>query len=251
MANIHFILQGKGGVGKSLIAALMMQYQKDRNQKTIAIDTDPVNASFAAYSAFSTKRIELLDEHQNLKPVKFDDLMELIFANEDADFIIDNGASSFLPLSSYLVENQVMPMLKEMGHRVIVHTVVTGGQAMMDTLHGFSALAQHMDVSIVVWLNEYFGEVRAKGKHFEEMKVYENHRDKVITIININKMSPLFEQDFQRMIEKHLTFAQALEDEDFNVMAKNRLRLVQKNLYGQLGQLNVAVKMEQADVVAG
>lgn len=244
MATINFILQGKGGVGKSLISALMMQYQQDRNRQIIAVDTDPVNASFAAYQAFSTHRIELLDEHQNLKPAKFDDLMELIFANTEADFIIDNGASSFLPLSSYLVENQVMPMLKEMGHRVIVHTIITGGQAMMDTLHGFSALAQHMDVSIVVWRNEYFGEVKAKGKHFEEMKVYENHKDKVIAIININKMSPLFEQDFQRMIENHLTFSQTLEDSSFNVMAKNRLRLVQKHLYAQLGQLNAALEME-------
>lgn len=250
MANIHFILQGKGGVGKSLIAALLMQYQKDRDHKTIAIDTDPVNASFAAYSAFSTQRIELLDEHQNLKPVKFDDLMELIFANEDADFIIDNGASSFLPLSSYLVENQVMPMLAEMGHRVIVHTVVTGGQAMMDTLHGFSALAKNMDVSIVVWLNEYFGEVKAKGKTFEEMKIFDNHRDQVLAIVNIPKMSPLFEGDFQHMIEKHLTFTQALDDKDFNIMSKNRLRLIQKNLYGQLGNLNAALEMESADAVS-
>lgn len=250
MANIHFILQGKGGVGKSLIAALLMQYQKDLNHKTIAIDTDPVNASFAAYSAFSTKRIELLDEHQNLKPVKFDDLMELIFSNDDADFIIDNGASSFLPLSSYLVENQVMSILKEMGHRVIAHTVITGGQAMMDTLHGFSALAQNMNVSIVVWLNEFFGEVKAKDKSFEEMKVYESYNDKVITIININKMSPLFEHDFQQMIEKHLTFEQALHDTDFSMMSKNRLRIIQKNLYGQLSNLNAALAMESEHAVS-
>ena len=53
MPHIHYILQGKGGVGKSLIAALMMQYQEDNGMPAIAVDTDPVNASFTAYNAWN------------------------------------------------------------------------------------------------------------------------------------------------------------------------------------------------------
>lgn len=246
MANIHFILQGKGGVGKSLIAALLMQAQKERKENTIAIDTDPVNASFAAYESFNSKRIELLDKHQNLMPAKFDDLMEIIFKNTESDFIIDNGASSFLPLSSYLVENQVFFMLKSMGHKVIVHTVITGGQALMDTLNGFATLASNMDVPIAIWLNEFFGEIKSKGKIFEEMKVYEKYKDKILTINRIHKMSPLFEQDFQRMIENHLTFAQITEDNRFNIMAKNRLRMIKSAIYNEINQLNIALDMDDS-----
>lgn len=245
MANIHFILQGKGGVGKSLIASLMMQYQQEHNLKTIAVDTDPVNASFAAYSAFPTKRIELLDKHQSLNPKKFDDLMEMIFANEDSDFIIDNGASSFIPMSSYLVENQVMDMLQSMNRRVIVHTVVTGGQALKDTLHGLASLGKNMNVPLVVWVNHYFGDVEADNKAFEQMKVYENNKDKIIAVINIDKMPPLFESDFEKMLENHLTFNQAIDDKTIGIMSKNRLRMIQKNLFAQLGQLNAALAMSE------
>ncbi len=248
MANIHFILQGKGGVGKSLIAALLMQYKQENGTKTIAVDTDPVNASLAAYSAFPTRRIELLDEHQTLQPQKFDGLMEMIFDNEDKDFIIDNGASSFIPLSSYLVENQVMPMLESMNRRVIVHTVVTGGQAMKDTLSGLSALAKNMNVPIVVWVNHYFGQVVSDNKSFEKMKVYQNNQDKILAIINIDKMPPLFENDFEMMLEKHLTFSQAENDKTIGVMARNRLRMIKKNVFSQLSQLETALEMGADDV---
>lgn len=244
MSHIHFILQGKGGVGKSLIAALMTQYQLNEGIPTIAVDTDPVNASLAAYSAFPTKRIELLDKHQNMQLREFDHLMDLIFANEEHDFVIDNGASSFLPLSSYLVENNVMAMLKEMGRQVIVHTVVTGGQAMMDTLHGLAALGKNMNVPLAVWINGYFGEVVADGKQFEQMKVYESLKKQIVAVLRIDKMSPLFEDDFKKILERHLTFEQALQDGSINLMARNRLKMIQKNIFAQLGHLRAAIAMD-------
>ncbi len=249
MSNIHFILQGKGGVGKSLISALLMQYNQENNIPTIAVDTDPVNASLAAYSAFPTKRIELLDEHRNMQPQKFDGLMDMIFLNDDKDFIIDNGASSFIPLSSYLVENEVMTMLDSMKRRVIVHTVITGGQAMKDTLHGLNALAANMNVPIVVWVNHYFGDVLSDGKSFEKMKVYQNNKDKVIAIINIEKMPPLFENDFEKMLENHLTFAQAEKDKSLGIMPRNRLKMIKKNIFSQLVHLNNTLNIinEQAE----
>jgi transfer origin protein, traL len=243
MPHIHYILQGKGGVGKSLIAALMMQYQEDNGMPAIAVDTDPVNASFTAYSAFPTIRLELLDKHQSLQPRRFDDLMDLILANEDKDIIIDNGASSFIPLASYLVENDVMPMLQDMGRSVVVHTVITGGQAMMDTLNGLLSLGKNMDVPLALWVNGYFGEIVSGGKSFEQMSVYKTVRDKICGIVQIEKMSPLFEDDFRTMLERHLVFRQALEDPDFNLMAKNRLRKIQKNIYSQLDQLQAAFAM--------
>lgn len=246
MAVIHFVLQGKGGVGKSLISALLMQHQQAADKKVIAVDTDPVNASFSSYSAFAAKRIELLDAHQNLQAARFDDLMQLIIDNPDSDFIIDNGASSFLPLSTYLTENQVIPMLSSLGHCVVIHTVITGGQAMMDTLHGFASIAKQMNVLICVWLNAYFGEIQAQGKQFYSMKVYESHKDKVVALIHLEKMSQLFEQDFQKMIGKHLTFAQAQEDGSFNFMAKNRLNLIQKGIYEQLDTLTQALNDKQS-----
>jgi hypothetical protein len=49
---------------------------------------------------------------------------------EDAIFIVDNGASTFIPLWSYIFENDVLDLLRASGRRMCVHTVVTGGQAL-------------------------------------------------------------------------------------------------------------------------
>jgi len=46
------------------------------------------------------------------------------------------------------------------GKRIYVHTVITGGQALLDTLHGFKSLADSTsERNIIVWLNEYFGKI--------------------------------------------------------------------------------------------
>jgi hypothetical protein len=39
---------------------------------------------------------------------------------------VDNGASSFVPASQYLIENDVAGMMTEAGRRPVVHVVVTG-----------------------------------------------------------------------------------------------------------------------------
>ena len=139
MAKIHLVLQGKGGVGKSLIAATLAQYKATNGHRPLCIDTDPINATFAGYEALNVRRLAIL-EGDEINTRHFDALVELI-ATSQGDVIIDNGASSFVPLSHYLISNQVPALLHEMGHELVVHTVVTGGQALLDTVSGFAQLA--------------------------------------------------------------------------------------------------------------
>jgi len=82
-----------------------------------------------------------LDDDKNVDASKFDDLIEII-SQTTSDVIIDNGASSFIPLSSYLVANGIVSVFQSMGHQLFVHTVITGGQALPDTLIGFDALVR-------------------------------------------------------------------------------------------------------------
>ena len=108
------VLQGKGGVGKSLIAAILAQYNVSKGKQPLCIDTDPVNATFHGFKALNVKRLQIMDGDE-INPRHFDSLVELI-APSTVDVIIDNGASSFVPLSHYLISNQVPALLQEMGH---------------------------------------------------------------------------------------------------------------------------------------
>ena len=49
--KIHAVLQGKGGVGKTIIATMIAQYKASKGQTPICVDTDPVNYSFSGYKS--------------------------------------------------------------------------------------------------------------------------------------------------------------------------------------------------------
>ena len=139
MAKIHMTLQGKGGVGKSLIAAALAQYKASKGQQPKCIDTDPVNSTLHGYKALNVHKLQILDGDE-INPRNFDSLVEII-APAEHDVIIDNGASSFVPLSHYLITNKIPDLLQSMGHQLVIHTVITGGQALLDTVAGFGQLA--------------------------------------------------------------------------------------------------------------
>jgi CO dehydrogenase nickel-insertion accessory protein CooC1 len=54
-STIHLTLQGKGGVGKSLIAAILAQFFQNSGRDVRCIDTDPVNRTFAQYVRIPAK----------------------------------------------------------------------------------------------------------------------------------------------------------------------------------------------------
>ncbi|RSV12409.1 conjugal transfer protein TraL [Sphingomonas sp. ABOLF] len=236
MKNVHLTLQGKGGVGKSLVTSLVAQYHQEKGRETVNLDTDPVNSSFESYAALNVRHIDLLDSEQKLNTRNFDQLMEAVLT-EDADFIVDNGASSFLPLSGYMVENEVPQLIAGAGKQLVIHTVVTGGQALRETLSGLARLAEQMppEARIIVWLNEFFGDIEANGKTFEEMRAYTDNRERISGLVKLTKLSgDTFAKDFAMMLDRKLTFSEATASPDFGLMSKQRLGMVKKAIWQQL-----------------
>jgi len=235
--RVHITLQGKGGVGKSLIAALVAQGYLRKGLDVVCVDTDPINATFSGYTAFATRRVELM-EGGIIKRARFDSMMEWLL-DEDRNFVIDNGASSFVPLSSYLIENDAVSLIGEAGKKVVVHTVITGGQGLLDTLNGFDELAKQLpaNADLVVWLNEYFGPVELEGKKFDQMAVYERHRRRTYSVLRIGKASELMNADVELMLTQRLTVDEAVRSPSFRVMQKQRLAMFWKQIASQLGEL--------------
>jgi hypothetical protein len=240
MAKIHIVLQGKGGVGKSFIAATLAQYKASKGQKPLCIDTDPVNSTFHGYKALTVKRLEIL-EGDEINPRKFDTVVELVAPSKD-DVIIDNGASSFVPLSHYLISNQVPALLAAMGHELVVHTVITGGQAALDTVSGFSQLASQFptEAVFVVWLNPYWGSIELEGKGFEQMKAYTNNKDRVSAIVRIPSLKEeTYGRDLSDMLQERLTFDEALAKDTLTIMTRQRLKIIKGQLFSQLDSATV------------
>ncbi|MEC4748597.1 ArsA-related P-loop ATPase [Methylomicrobium sp. Wu6] len=235
MSKIHMVLQGKGGVGKSMIAAAIAQHKISKGQSPLCIDTDPVNATFEGYKALKVRRLNIMDGDE-INTRNFDVLVELI-ATAENDVIIDNGASSFVPLSHYLISNQVPALLQDMGHTLVVHTVITGGQALLDTVSGFAQLAGQFpsECLFVVWLNPYWGAIEHEGKGFEQMKAYTANKGRVSAIIKIPVLKEeTYGRDFAEMLQERMTFDEALAMESLTIMTRQRLKIVRTQLYGQM-----------------
>jgi hypothetical protein len=234
---IHIMLQGKGGVGKSLAASILAQYFRHRGAEIHCLDTDPVNQTFSQYAELGAEHLVLMHDGK-IDSRGFDCLMERLLT-EDGIFIVDNGASTFIPLWSYIVENDALELLRAAGRRLCVHTVVTGGQVLGDTLKGFKSLAESTaERNIVVWLNEYFGLVERDGKTFTEMLAYRECEAKLLGLVRIPKRNhDTFGRDIEEAISRKLTFEEAIRNGSASVMSKQRLKVVQRELFEQLDEL--------------
>jgi hypothetical protein len=235
--TIHLVLQGKGGVGKSLVASWLAEFLIKRGQAVHCIDGDPVNRSLGQFQAFAAERLDLLNRDGVLHRASYDALMDR-FLHDDDVFVVDSGATAFLPFWTYLVESDAVRVLRAAGRRVYIHIPISAGEMLNDTLLGFKTLAASAtERTLVVWINEYFGPVEREGKTFSQMQVYLENQDKVVASVGIRERArDTFGKSIQLMRENKLTFGEAIGSEGFGLMDRHRLGMVRAELFDQLEQ---------------
>ena len=231
--DIHMTLQGKGGVGKSFVASLMAQYLMHKGAKPRCFDTDPVNHTLAGFKAFNARAIELLKDNA-LDPIRFEEMVVLML-EEDGPFIVDNGASSFIAVWDYIVRNGIRDVLKEHGRRLYIHTVLQGGEAQQECLNGFRQVAEMAEPgSIIVWENRILGPIEYQGKTFQDMKVYQNNAATVLGAIQLPVNEYFISNDLKTLTTESLTLDEGQKSSLFNIVAKNRLRIYQREIFQQM-----------------
>ena len=164
--------------------------------------------------------------------------MDQICAGEGV-FIIDTGGTTFVPLWNYILQNQILQFLKERERQVFVHTIVSGGQARSDTLNGLKRLAETTaEQNIVVWLNEYFGELVRDGNMFTDLNIAEEQAIKILGFVLVRDHNPqTFGDDVREMLEQRLTFEEAIQKPDFSLISKQRLTIVRREMFEQIAAL--------------
>jgi hypothetical protein len=154
---------------------------------------------------------------------------------------VDTGATTFVPLWNYILENDILAFLAGRSRQVFVHCVVTGGQAMEDTLNGFNRLAETTTwKNVIVWLNEYFGEVSKDGKSFEQFRVAGEQAAKLLGTVVIRERNPnTYGDDMRQMLSKRLTFDEAIRLAEFSLVSKQRLTIIRRELFEQLDRIEM------------
>ncbi|HEV7817427.1 MAG TPA: hypothetical protein VGP06_20295 [Janthinobacterium sp.] len=237
--TVHFILQGKGGIGKTLVATLLAQWIGAKDDTPLrCYDTDQENATFSRYKAMHVKHVAVMTDARNIDPKRFDALM-IDILEEDGNCVIDNGANTFSPLMGYLIENDCFALLQESGRQVYIHTIVGGGDTLHDTATGFAATARSTTVPLVLWQNEHFGLLQsASGKLFTESSTYHDNAARVRGSVTLSQRNAdTFGADVKKMNTARLTMAEVMQNEKFNVMEKQRIKVVYRDIFGQLDKV--------------
>jgi hypothetical protein len=236
-------VQGKGGVGKSLVASLLAQYIRDGLAKKgrpadllRCYDTDPVNQSFAAIPSLNAEQINITeDDGLQVDEMRFDTLLEKLFGQPDVGIaVIDNGASCFLSLCNYLKTGNVFDILQSgYKHRGYLHTVVIGGTAFQDTVRGLDSLCRNFPgVPVILWKNLFYGPLEGKKEQdgegrivrLEESHVWQSVKKTVEGVITIPHAPPQTTgKDLSALYSRNATFHDAVNDPSLPLMTRHRL----------------------------
>jgi hypothetical protein len=237
---VHWMLQGKGGVGKSTCSAFLLQYLLDRGIPVEGIDTDPVNRTFRSYQRLPVDAIEIL-EKEEINPRAFDLVVERVLS-EKKHYVIDTGASSFIALWKYLHNSRIFPLLRGHDRRALVHTVVAAGGALMETMAGLKALAATSpERNLVVWINEHEREAERAGLKVTDMAAYQESAEKIVGTVLVPLPSAVYKQDIAQMIEGRKTFEEAIESTEFGIVPRMRLATFRDEVWANLDQVALVV----------
>ena len=241
--TVHFILQGKGGFGKTLVSTILAQWMAGQPpgqdlQPLRCFDTDQENPTFSRYKAMNVRHVPVMTDTRTIDPKRFDALM-IDLLEEEGNCVVDNGANTFSPLMAYLLENDCFAMLKEAGRKVYSHGIVGGGDTLHDTATGFTTTAKATDVPLVLWENQHFGLLQsASGKQFTESLTYNEYASRVVgRVVLSQRNADTFGADIKKMNIARLTMEEVRASDKFNVMEKQRIKVVFRDLFEQLDRV--------------
>ncbi|SPY08456.1 nucleotide-binding protein [Oligella urethralis] len=238
MKEVHFVIQGKGGVGKSFIASVLAQYFKDKKTASVnCYDTDPVNPTLSRYNALNVKLVPILTEHKTIDTSLFDSFIEALVEAENTVSVIDNGAATFVPLINYVHEiNLFDEIFKSTDVKAFLHVPIVGGQAFEECIAGFATVCQlGENFKIVPWLNEFQGEIETPDKKFSDFKVVQHSHFKILDKVTLPNRNPsTFGKDVRQMTEDRMTFNEVMVSKKYTLIPRQRLKQVRDDVYRQL-----------------
>ncbi|MCP5458345.1 MAG: mobilization protein [Gammaproteobacteria bacterium] len=189
MSNIHFIGGEKGGVGKSVMARVLAQYFIDREIPIVGFDSDRSHASFSRfYSDFASPVI--VDQFESL-----DAIMEVFEESEDSTVIVDLAAQAHRPLSSWILESDLIGAVKDIDIGIKFWHVMDDGKESIQLLKTLCD-TYGAEFQYIIVLNEGRG---ADFSAFEDSEEKERALRLGAAIMRLPKLQPSTMQKIDRL----------------------------------------------------
>lgn len=231
----HFVLQGKGGVGKTLVSSLLAQYLATTGVEVRCFDTDPVNHSLARVTALNVSKIPLYKDGTSDADNRALDKMLSDMAAHPATYVVDNGATSFKPMSQHLIADGSMELLLDLDFSVVLHLVISTGPELEMTLSGVAGILDSLDdlsIPVVVWINEKgISFEEQAGTDFENSSFYQQYKSLITGLITIPFLPKASRGVFEVMLNNKLTFDEAEQSDAFFLIEQKRLGKLKETFY--------------------
>ncbi|HVX94361.1 MAG TPA: mobilization protein [Polyangia bacterium] len=127
MSKIHFIGGEKGGVGKSVVARLLVQWAIDKQLPFAAVDADESHGALLRHYAGYARAVDLS------RPESADHIVSLAL-DADQRVIVDLPAQSERLLAAWLGEGGVLDLARESKVDVVFWHVMDDGKDSIGTL---------------------------------------------------------------------------------------------------------------------
>lgn len=138
MSRVHWVGGEKGGVGKSVVARLLLQYWIDRAVSFRAFETDRSHGALLRhYSAYTDP----------LDPDRFEDFDQIMDAIEEGteEVTVDLAPQSEAQVEAWLSSGQVVDLVARLGHEMWWWYVIDDGK---DSVRLLDRLLDRLDESV-------------------------------------------------------------------------------------------------------
>lgn len=235
--SIHFVLQGKGGVGKSLIASMIAQYCQKNGHTPACADVDPTTPTLSKTKALNAQLMEITRNGQIVQSLFDPMIVGMLKTNSPC--VIDTGTSSFAPMIKYIKDNDTFDLLTQSGKNVYVHAVIMAGQELQNCFDGFIAMLDMVKgtgAKIVLWSNEMKGVPLIDGKLLNDVPEAKGP-DVAGVVTIIDRDNEAFLSDMKKMSEGFRTLDEVMNDETVFIPARLRIEKIFKGVFDQLDQV--------------
>jgi hypothetical protein len=235
--RVHWVMQGKGGVGKSRVAATLLEFLTERNNSNaLGLDTDPNNRSLSDIKNLDVVFLNIMPDSDTVDIAKFDTLLMFMMENGKAkgkDLVIDVGATTYQPLYSYLIKNDVFNLLSDFEHYVHI-PVAIGTEAEADCLLQLDSMLNAFGdtPTYIVWENQFFS--TQQDHDIEKLEAYQKNKEKIFAVIKMTKRDVLFESALEKMTKNKHIFGDVNMDPVYNILEKSRLQKIKQDYWSML-----------------
>lgn len=244
MSDIHCCGGEKGGVGKSTVCKVILQYLIDNNISFVGFDTD--RSASDLKKAYDRPGLDIREaifseaaQHENAAKELFNTALE-------TTVLVNLAASSFEPVSSWIRNNELLEISKEEGIKFYLWFVTDGSVESVGALYK-SLQTFGKDIAHILVKNTGRNPSSDWRLIDEDLKL----KGLMKTCKVKELVFPKFygEEEFKIIRDNSLGFREALDSKDlgFGPIERQRIRRFLRESYEALESMNILNKLLKAE----